>query len=698
MHLLKRALLAATAIVCAASIAHAQSYPNPVFGNYQARVGTNAALKLLAINSAVTAGVVRREGYGAAGDGGGLDVVYQNAACTVNGGLGDNASQITASDGHCWLGVFGGHANLLQWGADKTGASSVDVQLSAAVAAMAGSKLEVPGGKYLLTNAAQSTLQGIDFECTPAPGNDLGTYAQNGATFLITGTSLSPFIAQSGWRMHGCNFFWPNQIEQATPIVYPPLFTGNYVDSVTLEHNTFVNAYDLFAITNGQPGMGSVHINDNHGFVLRYLLDFENGAPDSVWIDHNFWSLAVYGSVAVGTANHYLRDYAQTNSEIAHIDVSGKTWPSVDGLTVHNNLIHGFRYGVRVVSGKADLLKVTNNSFDGTMTPLSVTGTGVLPHGVFAHNNVFSVFTDHTDICYPVIEMASSGAAISTLDSSGNIFAQAQGSVFYANADSSFLLLNSTGDQIQYWNQCTGASAERYAYGLASTNMDVVISGSAQQTSVVSGNVNTAYSVNTRSATISGNSTAGASIVGRMIGGQISLTGNRSLFTGTASIIDSTGTPSSVESQDNVWDVAPAIYSYPSASLAISSAQTFPGAKTAAVFATTVFDDGRNVSGSGFAAPRAGVYRCGAKISYTSGTTAADVWKLSLETSSSLQQRAAYHTILTGETSGTLLLDEEFHLSVGDVVNAYITRVSGSGTLPEVNDASASGLTCRKKN
>ena len=86
--------IASTAFVAAAS------------QSSQYNILTNAALKLLASSSIPANSLVYRQGFYAAGDGGGAYYNYSSSACSLNAGAGDNGSQVQALTSGCWIAVW----------------------------------------------------------------------------------------------------------------------------------------------------------------------------------------------------------------------------------------------------------------------------------------------------------------------------------------------------------------------------------------------------------------------------------------------------------------------------------------------------------------------------------------------------------------------------------------------------------------
>jgi hypothetical protein len=92
-------------------------------------------------------------------------------------------------------------------------------------------------------------------------GDPSGNY---GTTILLTSTTVPPFILETGWRISGINFYWPNQTTGTVP--YPPLFSDGGVSHGfshgAIDNIVIINAYDAMTTTPGG-GSGDVKISNS---------------------------------------------------------------------------------------------------------------------------------------------------------------------------------------------------------------------------------------------------------------------------------------------------------------------------------------------------------------------------------------------------------------------------------------------------
>lgn len=121
-------------------------FPLSANGPYLTTLQNNAALK----NTPTTAAPsVQRLGFYASGDAPPLVYTASGSACSLNGGNGDDGSQVKSVDNKCWIANFPAKgADVRQWGCT---ASSTDntACLQAAINAMYKNTLLIIGGPYL---------------------------------------------------------------------------------------------------------------------------------------------------------------------------------------------------------------------------------------------------------------------------------------------------------------------------------------------------------------------------------------------------------------------------------------------------------------------------------------------------------------------------------------------------------------------
>lgn len=151
-YILSAALAAAQVVGPGGNVIPPNNTPPQITPQYV--VQTNAALLALNPTYVTVGGVVLRQGFYAAGDGGAMYYTYTSTPCTLSAGAGDNGSQVQASGGGCWLADFTyTRISPNAWGAHGTGALADDaVPLQAMFAYVATLPLvDIVGGNYQVT-------------------------------------------------------------------------------------------------------------------------------------------------------------------------------------------------------------------------------------------------------------------------------------------------------------------------------------------------------------------------------------------------------------------------------------------------------------------------------------------------------------------------------------------------------------------
>lgn len=172
--------------------------------------------------------------------------VAANAACPTTPGKYGCPMMTEASNSVLYASAFGVVADGALSGLGAfVGGTSDDVALKAAVDACSAKsgKLVLPPGKILLTGAATINIANCNIVGVGVPGSTNNALSQ-GTMFLITSTTVKPFVIKSNWKLEGVELYWPNQTGVD---VYPPAFSGDGTSSVSsgiFQDVIIVNAYD----------------------------------------------------------------------------------------------------------------------------------------------------------------------------------------------------------------------------------------------------------------------------------------------------------------------------------------------------------------------------------------------------------------------------------------------------------------------
>src|ERR1035441_4182869 len=261
------------------------------------------------------------------------------------------------------------------------GVTSDDVALAAAAAVCdaAGARLILPAGQILLTGSATITLDHCAMESVGAPaGDNSGNY---GTTILLTSETVPPFKLETGWRISGINFYWPNQTTGTIP--YPPLFRdggkGKGFNHGVIDNVVIINAYDGMTTTPGG-GSGDVKISNSTMWAYHHLFNLTNTGDSWALSNNRFTpgpllnicSFSAGCMAAINTANHV--------NAIFHITAGGTVT-----LVVTSTETFSWRYGILIDSGSLLGGSIFDVAWDG-MGTLIDSSSG----GLYAFQNNFT--------------------------------------------------------------------------------------------------------------------------------------------------------------------------------------------------------------------------------------------------------------------------------------------------------------------
>lgn len=235
------------------------------------------------------------------------------------------------------------------YGVKADGVTSDDVAMKAATdacSAGSGHKLILPSSSILLTGAAQITLNHCHIEGAgvgPAGG------AVHGTTFLLTSTTVTPFVfGDGGIGITGVNFYWPNQTTGTT--VYPALFTDTSAGASEMywDHVNILNAYDGFAQSATSGGLGRWYITNSNLYAVHDLFKI-GSVGDYIYFNNIAFNQGSWQQVN-GTASWW----NATITNVAQANTIFRIIPSTTGtaaaMTVSNSNAFAWGNGI-VMSG-----------------------------------------------------------------------------------------------------------------------------------------------------------------------------------------------------------------------------------------------------------------------------------------------------------------------------------------------------------
>lgn len=351
------------------SVAGATSFANPptvaTTATIYPTVSSNVTLKAL---STVGVAAVTRLGFTNSGDVEPVVYVALASPCPLNGGAGDNGSQVQSSNGQCWIANMPQPNNVQEWGA-------------------------IPDGVTDDTGAIQSTINYAQTQSNPGP-----VYLPAGSYKISSNLAVTRGVRIFGDGMNS-TIIYPSVSTTAFAVNTPQAVQ---ISGMLINYSTAQNA-GLYAITitasAGQQNSLSV-LRDVQIANANSGVQFTNA--DLFLMDHcfieNFPNFGVQVSNAVDIDNG---DSIITNStffEYIYTTGIGVDFLSSGGLRVENNKFGAEAYGVLLnyatdagssIPNTAQLI-VTGNSFD-TVTSAAVqlqrqTNTDVFNSVIIANN------------------------------------------------------------------------------------------------------------------------------------------------------------------------------------------------------------------------------------------------------------------------------------------------------------------------
>lgn len=214
------------------------------------------------------------------------------------------------------------------------GIHSDDANLQAAVTACAAvnGTIQLPSGQILLTGATSITLQGCGLVGAQVSATGQGATPIYGTTFVLTSTSVPPFLVGAGWSMSGVNFYWPTQTGST---VYPPLISqngSNVMSDWFLDHVNLIDCYTCLKVTNGRFIISNSNIYAVHDGIES------QGIGDQFKIDTVHFAGGPWNKITNG-ANAAALAIAEANATVFHI-----TGPQ-NNFMIENSSAFGWRTG-----------------------------------------------------------------------------------------------------------------------------------------------------------------------------------------------------------------------------------------------------------------------------------------------------------------------------------------------------------------
>lgn len=462
--------------------------------------------------------------------------------------------------------VWGATGQFTIYGNDDTAA------VTAALAAAQANRVcaYFPSANYWL--ASQTVTFNLADTCVF--GDKVQSYnvaaTQDGSQIFISNTTTSEFTLGSNVTFQDLGFTYPAQDGWvSTPIVFPALFevqpaASNGTVNLNFRDLTIQNAYSMFYVSATDNRWGDLFFRGIHAFCVNYCFDILNGGPDILVVDQaSEFSSTVAGSNISSVPGQYLATYASNSGEFMHVDTSGGTTLATAGNWLAMSLVHGYRYGVRVLNS-GTLYTVANFvgvQWDGVQTAFSVE-SGACASGITAIGGQVTslpVATLPSNATADAISITSGCGTIGTISFNGFGANSANGSCFYIAGSN--IVVNITGG---YIDDCGQASITGGGFGGVKINSpSTVVNVSGVMFATTSGNLPQTYGIAGTSVgnlNISGNSFHDDFSPGffTSTSGVVSLSGNQTSGSNVAGPVNSmTSTAIFRDSPSNQWDKPP---------------------------------------------------------------------------------------------------------------------------------------------
>lgn len=565
--------------------------------------------------------------------------------------------------------------SVKDFGAVGDGVTNDRAAIAAAVVAARGKRLFFPAGQYLVnTDSGSITLEEVSLVGEMVLDGATATLDQ-GAVLRFTGTTNSPFLIRRGVTIDGLGFYYPNQVDSATPVAYPPTldfdFSNGAVQFVYIQNNVVYNAYRFVRMNDAGGAVGHVWITDNTIYGINTCIE----------ITHNAEVIKILGNSF--TFGHWLaateagcRGYTRANGTVLSA-------PHTDGFVFADNMAYGYCNGLNFPTAGTlcQLIDVTSNLFDQVRYPFVASGNGNVSGIQFAGNSFVAFNNQNTSLQGNAVRITTTGAIVAeVLTFSGNTFSTCTEDAVYTSGSPTRALTFSA-------NSFTSWAAYKAAGNYAALNIN-----GAQTTFNATGNQMLSQNIPYSSGVLG--SCSVANLLGNIFGNcQAAINGtynncvsvgNQSYSTGGA--VSDTINASNLYSIGNYWDKASGGTTRPAFLVRKAASQATVGSTPLTqVFGTTSFDKGTNFSGgTTFTAPKAGRYEFDFSIMHDNTGTVGDRFSFVLTASTGQTLALSYKMIADyNSVSSSGILE----LPAGGTVTLVVTRVGGTGVLTTFNDA-----------
>lgn len=571
---------------------------------------------------------------------------------------------------------FGDTLNVKDFGAVGDGVTDDRDAIAAAVAAARGKNLHFPEGQYLIdTDGGSITLQEVGMTGEFVRDNSEDLVFDQGTVLHITGTTNSPFLMRRGVSISKLGFYYPDQIDSATPTAYPPTIDLDYSDGpinfVHIRENVVFNAYRFLRMDHVTGANGFIWIENNAIQGIHRAIEITKNA-EIITIRGNSFSCGIW----LAATEAGLREYMRANAVVLE-------WDEGDGIIFTNNMVFGHYQGIVISAGRTQLLVVSNNMWDQIRYPVYVEGVAHLLISQIS-GNVFTPFNgqDATQAGRAITFVNTPGTdPFTSLTGADNV--AITGNIFSYCAESHIVVggtglgrLTITGNHFENMGYLNSADAYA-ALVLANADKNVVFTGN-----YVTGRGDAfGYGIVCHAI---GNLHIGGNVFESCTypytitsAGNVTSTGNASYSTFGGVSENIVSITNDHWQTGNLWDKPSGHSTKPAFLARKSAAQTIStGDLTSIVFGTEIFDRGGDFASPTFTAPRAGRYRFSWALLHDDSGTDGDRWALALNPSSGASLSMMYTMVSDYNSVGSSGIME---LAAGVTVTLQAARLTGAG-------------------
>lgn len=572
--------------------------------------------------------------------------------------------------------------------ADVTGGTaSIDVRgaIANAVVAARGKVLVFPKGQYRIDTAGGAiTLEEVTLLGEDVLDGATATIDQ-GAVFNIIGTANSLFTIRRGTTIDGLGFFYPAQIDSASPTVFAPTLVFDTavsdVQFVFICNNVVYNAYRFLVMNHPTGGIGHIWIENNTIC----------GIHRSIEIGWNLEVIKIRGNSF--TFGHWLAATEAGTRAYMRANARAVLYQRGDGIFFTDNMLFGQLAGITMDANLlCQLCRIDSNTFDQVRYGIAVSGTGKFTLSQITDNDFYAINTQNTALEGVGIYLANSGTGTDRLVIVGNTFAQSSSdSIQVAGTQVRRLVVSGNS----FAGIASGRSSGGYAaVQLNAANTDMIFVGNeveGQSNAFANGIICT----NMRRLRVhSSEFDACNTAVSVAAAGSVVMTGNGSSNTVAVAADSLSGVTGRIHQTGNLWDKASGSDGKPAVLARKNASQTFnSGTATDVTFATETYDKGNDFGSPTFTAPVAlgrRRYRFTISLLHDNTVTVADRWQFLLTTTSGTL--AFSYRVLAADFNSACF-SGEIELNGGDTAKWQVQRVAGAGNFVTFNDSNANFMT-----